>query len=161
MEELNYLEKMWAVRTRRSERLIVKDATADVLVSSFDSNWMFPVVGAFREALDIKYMKRIKDKKGVFVWTQGPILKFKEGDLLANEAGSLAVQVYYAAPMGWDHELGSMYEGAVTFDVFSISDGSYTKEDRHSVTQMQFFEMLISGKVEVGGEMITLESTHQ
>ena len=50
------------------------------------------------------------------VWTQGPILKFKEGDSLTSKDGKICVQVKFANQMGWDTEKGEMYKGAVIYD---------------------------------------------
>lgn len=161
MPELSYLRGMWANRIRRTERLIIEDVTADLLTGSFGGDWFFSMAGAFREALDIRYVERVKDKKKKWVWTQGAILRFKEGDFITARDHPIAVQVYYANPMGWDSEVNAMYEGAVTFDVYSIEKGKFLKGQRRSVTQMQFFEMLISGQILIGSEVFSLASTSQ
>lgn len=103
MEELEYLRSMWAEQTKRRGELIVRQVTHDGQESSLNNDsWAFKVPYAFRDALDIAYEERKKDKKPYMVWTQGPILRFKEGDLIHSKDGCRAVQVTSALPVVWD-----------------------------------------------------------
>ena len=80
------------------------------------------------------------------VWTQGPLLRFKDGDFLTSKCGTKAVQVKYANGMGWDTAVDQMYEGSVVFESFDIKDGSYISSGEKNVTQMQFLNMVIHGE---------------
>lgn len=84
------------------------------------------------------------------VWTQGPNLKFKQGDTFTNKEGTICVQVQYANPMGWIPEQNRMDEGHVTYNQYGIeSSGNYVLlNEIITCTQMQFLKLLIHGKVE-------------
>lgn len=110
-----------------------------------NEHWEYNVPFAFRDTLDIKHEQRMKDKKPYMVWTQGPILSFKKGDLLTARNGRKAVQVQFAKPMGWDASKNEMDEGTVVYDDFNIINGKYIKYRHNTCSQMQFLEMLIYG----------------
>lgn len=146
MKELDHLQKMWASKIKRSTDLIVPEVTHEGLNGSLNNEyWFFNVKYAFREALDIKYEERKKNKKPYMVWTQGPILSFKEGDLIHSNDGQRAVQVQFANQMGWDSAKQQMYVGSVSYFEMSVSDGFFNKISEQSCTQMQFLQLLIYG----------------
>ena len=143
MDALEHLRSMWAEKTKRSTKLIVPSVThGDPEGSLNNDSWAFKVPYAFRDALDIKYEERRRDKTPYMVWTQGPCLRFKEGDLVHSKDGSRVVQVRYASPMGWDVANNEMYQGSVDYVEY---DGSYTKIGQRGCSQMEFLELLIRG----------------
>jgi hypothetical protein len=111
------------------------------------SDWNFIVPYGFREALDIKYEKRMKNQKAYYVWTQGPILSFKEGDTLQNKFADSTVQVKFASSMGWDPDKNVMYLGSVVFDVFDVDHHKHKKVSRMECNQMEFLQFIIYGKI--------------
>ncbi len=130
----------------RIKKLIIPSVSYDGMNGSLNnSHWFFNIGYGFREALDIEYSQRMENKKPVFVWTQGGVIGFKEGDLISSRDGRSAVQVRFANPMGWDEKNESVYEGSVTYDEYSISAGKYTKESEKNCTQMQFLQLMIGG----------------
>lgn len=100
--------------------------------------WKYRVGYAFRDALDLKYQQRVEKKNKVYVWTQGPLIAFKEGDYLQPANDGPTLQVKFATPMGWDIEKNAMYEGSVTY--INCDDRS-----QHLCTQLQFLAKLIYG----------------
>ncbi|WP_444891798.1 hypothetical protein ACJJIE_00095 (plasmid) [Microbulbifer sp. TRSA001] len=146
MEEIKLLESMWKARSSRKTTLIVPEVKCDKLNRSLSNeHWAFHVPYAFRDALDIRYDQRIKDKKKYMVWTQGPILKFKEGDTLRSKDGKTSVQVNSANQMGWDTEKNEMYPGVVIYKKHNVVDGVYTKAGDYLTCQMEFLKLLIYG----------------
>jgi hypothetical protein len=146
MNELQHLTSMWSDKTKRSTDLIVPKVTyLDRQGSLNNEFWSFKVSYAFRDALDIKNEERKKNKKAYRVWTQGPFLSFKEGDLIHSNDGRRTVQINIAKEMSWDKSKGEMYQGSVTFSEHTISDDSITKISEQTCTQMQFLELLING----------------
>jgi len=146
MKELEHLRTMWAPKLKRKTKLIVPAVTYSKRVGSLNNeHWEFNVPYAFRDALDIKYEQRMKDKEPYMIWTQGPILNFKEGDSLTTRNGKKVVQIQSANPMGWDDSKNEMCEGSVIYDEFDIDDGKCTKRRRSTCSQMQFLRMLIYG----------------
>lgn len=114
MKELEHLRAMWATKVKREIKLIVPEVTHTGQDNSLNNDfWIFKVPFAFRNALDIKYEERKKEKKPYMVWTQGPLLNFKEADLIHSHCGSRAVQVQFATPVSWDSEKDEMYQGRV------------------------------------------------
>ena len=142
MNELEHLKSIWAPKIRRQTILIVPEVTSKSL---HNQHWKFDVLFAFRDALDIQFQRRIKNKKPYWVWTQGPILSFKEGDIIKSRDGKQLVQVQFANPMGWDESKNSMNEGSVMFDEFAVNNDQHTKIRRETCSQMQFLELLIYG----------------
>ncbi|MFK3862589.1 hypothetical protein [Pseudoalteromonas rhizosphaerae] len=110
-----------------------------------NEHWYFNVPYTFRDALDIKYEQRIKDKVGSMVWTQGPILKFKMGDNFPAKNTNISLQVQFGDQMGWDRDKNEMYLGSVVFDLFELIDKKYTYKQRYQCNQMEFLELLING----------------
>lgn len=110
-----------------------------------NDHWYFNVPYAFRDALDIKYEERKKDKKGYMVWTQGPILKFKMGDNFSAKNSNITLQVQFGDQMGWDRDKNEMYLGSVVFDLFEIINKKYIYKQRYQCNQMEFLELLING----------------
>ena len=147
MNELEHLRSMWAAKIRRTTQLIVPQVTYDGREGSLNNDsWVFKVHFSFRSALDIKFEERKKDKKPYMVWTQGPLLSFKEGDLVHSKDGFRAVQIQSARQMGWDPEKEEMYQGSVDYSDYALSGSSFSKLNEHSCTQMQFLQLLIFGK---------------
>ncbi len=121
--------------------------TYDGKEGSLDNeSWAFKVTYAFRDALDIKYEERKKDKKPYMVWTQGPLLRFKDGDLIHSKDGCRSVQVQFAQPMGWDSAKNEMYQGSIVYCDYVTRGNSMSKLNDHSCTQMQFLHLLIHGE---------------
>jgi len=149
MNELLYLKTFWRKKVRRKKGLIVPNVTFNKSSASLtNKKWVFNLTYAFRGALDLKYEKRMKNKKTDMVWTQGPILCFKEGDVITSKDGMRLVQVKFASRMGWDLSKNKMYEGSVIYEVFVITQGIYSKTWKYKCSQMEFLELLIYGKYE-------------
>ena len=147
INEIEYLKSLWAPKIRRKTKLIVPEVTYAKLDGSLNNDhWAYRVPYAFRDALDIKYEQRIRDKQPYMVWTQGPILSFKEGDILFNKEEFKSVQVQSSNAMGWDSAKDLMYEGNVVYEAYELRDGAYKFIHSKCCTQMQFLEMLIYGK---------------
>ena len=146
MKELDHLKSMWSHKIKRKTDLIVSNITYSGTSGSLNNEgWSYKVPYAFRDALDIKYEQRMKDKKPYMVWTQGPILSFKDGDVLTDIDNKKAVQVLFANRMGWDTTNDKMYEGNVVYDTFKITNGQYIKGEQKTCSQMQFLSLLIYG----------------
>ena len=146
MNELNHLKSMWGPKVKRKADLIVpKVSYEDGQGSLNNDSWAFNVTYAFREALDIKYEERKKNNRLYKVWTQGPIISFKEGDILHSKDGKRSVQVRFAQQMGWDANKEQMYQGSVVYSTYDVSGDSLTKAREHTCTQMQFLQLLIYG----------------
>lgn len=150
MEIIQFLKSMWPTK----EKSKVQRATALIIpIESLllgegninHSNWSFVIPYAFRDALDVKYEKRMKEKKPYYIWTQGPILSFKEGDTLLSKLGSRAVQVKFASAMGWDPDKNEMYRGSVVYETYDVDGHNYKKINRKECNQMEFLQVLIHG----------------
>lgn len=146
MNKLDHLKSMWGPKAKRKTDLIVPQVTYEDGQGSLNNDlWAFNVTYAFRDALDIKYEERKKNKKPYMVWTQGPILSFKEGDVIHSKDGKRSVQVRFANQMGWDANKEEMYPGSVVYSEYAVSGNSLSKAGEHTCTQMQFLQLLISG----------------
>lgn len=115
-----------------------------------NEHWAFNVHYAFREALDLRFMERVRNKRKVHLWTQGALVSFKEGDTLVSRCVSKSVQVKYANGMGWDSAKNEMYYGSVIFKKHIIKKGSLNFVGEYNLTQLEFLEMLITGSVREG-----------
>lgn len=148
MKELEQLETLWKHKIRRTTELIISLPEFNNMANSLNNDhWKYIVPYSFLDALDIKYEQRMKNKKPYMVWTQGPILRFKDGDFITSRSKENAVQILSANPMGWDTEKEEMYQGVVSYDVYSIlNNGKYKKTRSNMCNQMQFLELLIYGK---------------
>ena len=147
MDEIDNLMSMWSQKVKRSTKLIIPEVTIKKLSGSLNNdNWVFEVPYAFREALDIKYEERRKDKKPYMVWTQGPIINFKHGDSLTSVKESVCLQVMHANQMGWDSVKREMYQGSVIYDKYEIMNKKYTKIGEGHCSQMEFLKILIYGE---------------
>ncbi|WP_434145029.1 hypothetical protein [Photobacterium leiognathi] len=104
-----------------------------------NDHWAFNVGYGFREALDFIFMERVRNKQKVYRWSQGPIIAFKEGDLIRSKDNKRSVQVRFANPMGWDADKNEMYYGSVTY---FESNSLETK----ILSQIDFLNLLITGK---------------
>ncbi|KZN59338.1 hypothetical protein N473_04025 [Pseudoalteromonas luteoviolacea CPMOR-1] len=149
MQELESLKSMWSAKVKRKVPTMPQvKYNSELNVGTLDNDdWYFKVPYAFREALDIKFEERKKDKKSYMVWTQGPILSFKDGDTFTAKNQKSALQVRFSNPMGWDPEKNQMYQGSIVFDKFDVSGHKHTKLSQHSCTQMDFLKILISGVI--------------
>ena len=59
-------------------------------VNGYADGWFMAVKESYRNALDVKYTERKKDKESFFEWTQGPYFSFAEGHL------------FYDTPKGYE-----------------------------------------------------------
>lgn len=147
MSALEHLRSMWAAKIKRKTVLIVPKVTYDGLNGFLNNDsWAFKVTYAFRDALDIKYEERKKNNNPYMVWTQGPILSFKIGDIFHSKDGNRAVQVRFANQMGWDPAKNEMYQGSVIYSEYAVTGNSFSKLKEHSCTQMEFLQLLIHGE---------------
>jgi hypothetical protein len=112
-----------------------------------NDHWGFNVGYCFRDSLDIRLDTRLKDKKPYSVWTQGAIIKFKEGDLIFSKCKTYALSVTFGNRMGWDDDTNSMFEGSVNFMVARMHDEKrFIKYlGQTTMTQMEFLKLLIDG----------------
>lgn len=145
MNELKHLCSMWKRNAKRSLSLIVDSISYDFdlqkgVIESPD--WCFEVPYAFKDALDIKYQQRVKNKKKYYVWTQGGLLSFKEGDTLHSKCGKITLQVQHAQPMGWDVDKDQVYLGSVVYKKYSSEKKEYAVEE-HSCSQVDFLSLII------------------
>ena len=148
MHELELLETMWngPRAERKTELISVLHLDAEDSVGKIKNDaWIFNVTHAFRDSLDIKYEERKKNKKSYHLWTQGPIISFKQGDFIHSHCGERALQISFSSPMGWDTNKKEMYQGKVTYTEFSIENKKYSEVQEKSCSQMQFLKTLISG----------------
>lgn len=137
---------MWASKVKRKTDLIVPQVTHLGKDHSLNNDfWAFKVTFAFRNALDIKYEERKKEKKPYMIWTQWPFLNFKEADLIHSQDESRALQVQFATPVAWDSEKNEMYQGHVDYIEYIITNQLFTKVNEQVCTQMQFLQLLIKG----------------
>ena len=149
ISEYHLLKSMWKEKVRRSTDLIVPFITYEGMKGSLNNlHWFFDVGYHFRDALNIKYEERKKNKKPYMVWTQGPVISFKDGDLINSKDNTIALQVTYASPMGWDESAGVMYQGNVTYKEYAIKDKAYELIRNKTCNQMEFLKILITGKME-------------
>lgn len=147
MNELEHLRSLWAPKIKRTPELIVPRVTYDGREGNLcNDSWSFKVSYEFRDALDINYEERRKDKKPYMVWTQGPLLRFKDGDFLHSKDGGRAAKIRFATPMGWDSTNNEMYQGSVVYLRYSLTGNAFSELDEKSCTQMQFLQMLIYGE---------------
>jgi hypothetical protein len=157
--ELEYLCSLWEkankqetgepyCKVSRAIKLIVPEVTyypKEMAGSLNNDHWAYDVSYAFRDALDIKFEQRMKNKKPYMVWTQGPLINFTKGDWIHSKCGQKSLQVQFSSGMGWDPTILQMYNGIVNFDRFNKKDGSWIKTSSESLDQMEFLEMLIMG----------------
>ena len=147
VKELEHLTSMWDTKVKRNTELIIPKVTyTDMSGSLNNDHWEFIVPYAFRDALDIKYEERKKNKRSYMVWTQGPILSFKEGDLITSKDGKRSVQVKSADSMKWNKSKNEMYKGSVIYEEYKINNGKYEKSGTVTCSQMNFLELLIYGR---------------
>jgi hypothetical protein len=143
MREIELIKKIGSKRrATRSVDLIVNIK----LEHLGTSDWSYPLSYGFRDAIDIQYSERVKDKKKYMVWTQGPIIAFKEGDFIKSVCKCFAVQVEFAQPMGWDVEKDKMYLGNVMFKLFKDKVGKLALDSKYECDQLAFLALLINGK---------------
>ena len=146
LSEMELLQSMWKQPIRRVTELIVPRVTFDLMDGSLNNkSWFFRVPYAFRDALDIKYEQRIKEKMPYMLWTQGPLLSFSSGDTFKSADGLSALQIDEGTPMAWDTENGVMSLGSVLFKCFSIEDFRYSLKETKNLNQMDFLDLLING----------------
>jgi hypothetical protein len=155
MNELEIIKSLWPkmgidgkmIKKNRETSLIVPEITYFGQDGSLNNDsWAFKVTYAFRDALDIKYEERKTKKESYMIWTQGPLLRFKEGDILHSRDGRRAVQVLSAKKMEWDSDKEEIYQGLVVYFEYELSANSFTKVKDRACTQMQFLQLLIDGQ---------------
>ncbi|CCN37194.1 hypothetical protein VIBNISO65_1660020 [Vibrio nigripulchritudo SO65] len=147
MTIVEHLKSMWGPKVRRKTTTIpeVKYDTEKSVGMLMNNDWFYNVTYAFREALDLKFEERKVNKRSYMIWTQGPILNFKNGDTFISKCETNAVQVKYANSMGWDADKHEMYKGSVVYELFKIENGNYKKLSQLACTQVDFLEVLITG----------------
>ena len=137
-------------RHERVVRLIVGHISWDKQSSKGifrDVDWAYDVGYCFREALDLSFDKRFKDKKPFYTWTQGFRIYFKEGDLLTSKKGFPTLQVQQGIPMSWDQESKSVDQGQVSYQLFkNIRYGDIAGIE--TINQMEFLNILLFGLTE-------------
>lgn len=148
----------------RSETLIVPNVSyANNAGCLHNDHWAYKVPFEFRDALDIKLMKRSKkvaclDSDGnVYLdadgkkktkdwyysaWTQSCWLAFSEGNFFESSMGKPSIQVVAAKPVAWDAVNGVLDDGEVVFQSF-VKTGL---GDFVTVSQFEFLQLLIVGK---------------
>ncbi len=158
------------MRARRSVKLIVdfKIIIPGKPQYTLTKGWIFCLPSSFRDALDIKYQKRVKDKKPYWTWTQGRLFSFSEGDIIYdcpeayfpslnwNEQLQLInqmVQVHSATPAGYDKKKGEKeyYPGTIWFKTYrpNAERTELIEAESHSCTQVDFVEFLKTGKIPI------------
>jgi len=142
---LIHLKSMWAPQVKRSTQLIVDVSYKEKKGCLHNPDWAFEVPYAFRDALDLSYDQRLKNKIPYMVWTQGPVLKFKEGDVFHEKSTNNLLQVGYATTMGWDTQRNEMFQGIVNFTTYQQKTDCFHKLDEGSLNQMDFLALLING----------------
>ena len=146
MSEFELLKSMWASKVKRKTDLIVPQITYSGGLGSLNNDyWIFSIPFAFRAALDIKHEQRMKNKKAYMVWTQGPIISFKEGDLIHSQDKSRALQIKEAKAISWDVVNNEMSQGYLLFDEYKLNNAVVIEVKQNKCTQMQFLELLIYG----------------
>ena len=146
MKEISHLKTMWGPKIRRSTELIVPRVTFTGADGSLhNEDWHFQVPYAFRDALDIEYEERKKNKIPYMIWTQGPILDFKVGDMLHEKNGDITIQIQFANPVGWDSVKKEMYEGNVIYEKLRERNGKMEKLEKITCSQVKFLQFLIYG----------------
>ena len=90
-------------------------------------------------------MARKRNKCKVYLWTQGALISFKEGDLIQTRCGKRSVQVQYANPMGWDEATNDIYYGMVTYQESIFKNDNFQYKSTKHTTQIEFLKTLISG----------------
>ncbi|RZF81281.1 hypothetical protein EXT43_12650 [Pseudoalteromonas sp. CO109Y] len=149
---LKYLKLMWPTDSKSKIKRELAEYPSVYFNSALNEgsfnndSWFYQVPYTFRDALDIKYEQRVKDKKPYMVWTQGPILKFKMGDTFPSKNGISTIQVQYGEQMGWDREKDEMFLGSVVFDLFEHVNNQYFFKQRYQCDQMMFLQLLITGE---------------
>lgn len=149
MDILEHFESMWSSKIKRKTSTIPKvHYNNELSIGSLNNeDWFYNVPYAFREALDLKFEERKKDKKGYYIWTQGPILSFKNGDTFTATNGNYALQIQFANPMGWDSSKNEMYLGSVVFKKIAVIGNQLTELNQHICSQMEFLKILITGEI--------------
>lgn len=147
MHEINLIRTLFGQQAKRTLDLIISSVTYNGSNGALgNDHWHYRVPFAFRDALDIRYDKRVKGGRQYDVWTQGPFISFSAGDVLTSKDGTACVQVEQATSVVWDVAKGMMNEGTVIYKKFSISEHRYTEIATATCSQIEFLAMLIGGK---------------
>ncbi len=158
MGELELLKSMWASKVKRKTDLIVPQIICSGGLRSLSNNsWVFSIPFAFRAALDIKHEQRMKNKKAYMVWTQGPFLSFKEGDLIHSQDKLRALQIKEAKPIFWDVVSNEMNQGYLLFDECKLNNDVVFEVKQYTCTQMQFLELIIYGFINNFAEQLPVQ----
>ncbi|MBY0436621.1 MAG: hypothetical protein K2W80_00415 [Burkholderiales bacterium] len=146
MKELDLLREIGRQPGSRSATLIVPQVSYLNGVGSLNNDgWAFTVPYAFREALDLKYVKRSGHSGSAMVWTQGAAIAFRASDVLYSKDERTLVQIINAEPVSWDANTRDMKEGYVSFTSRDVSSLDIWHET--VTTQLGFLAMLITGRV--------------
>lgn len=127
-------------------------------VNGYADGWFMAVKESYRNALDIKYTERKKDKKSFFEWMQGPYFSFAEGHLFYNtpkayrkwkvaiEAIKVACKIVSATPTILDKNK-KLVEGMVVFTIYK-PDAKLTSLKAvkdYKLSQTEFVNFLKTG----------------
>lgn len=112
-----------------------------------NEHWHYKVSFAFRDALDIKFTEKVKDRESSKEWTQGVYLNFKEGDTLHSKNKKKCIQIIRAIPA--KIYMGEYQEGTVVYYEYNIDErGRYTLvniDKKKHLSQKEFLYYLITG----------------
>ncbi|MFV0449819.1 MAG: hypothetical protein ACK5MF_15405 [Vibrio sp.] len=150
MNELTVLRNIGKARKennhntfKRVKTLIIPPEATDRLDAE---HWHFVVKRGFRDAFDILKTTKIQNGKIVESWTQGPIIRFKEGDILHSKCGQFCVQVKFYNDMGWDLALNDLDEGTIVYKIYSKeADEKFVYVEEKTTTQYGFLNVIING----------------
>ena len=141
-------KKTGNISFKRSIKLIVSKVTWDDVTRKGalnNSDWAYHVGYCFRDAIDLQFERRMKDKKPYMVWTQGHIIHFKEGDTFTSNRELSALQVQTSKSMQWNDTEKEIDQGSVTYAHLSDVKHGALNTAVKTVTQMEFLEILITG----------------
>ncbi|MEC8081086.1 MAG: hypothetical protein VX148_06365, partial [Pseudomonadota bacterium] len=148
---------------RSSELIIGAVLRSSETTFQFTHSWAFDAKYAFRDALGLKYETRTASALKPYLltsehdplclshsfsmWTQGPVLDFKQGDSFSCRYDkTLSIQVQYSDTMGWDPTQDKLHEGVVNFNVYRRTDSGHTYlESKRVCSQYEFLNILING----------------
>lgn len=149
MKELAVLRSIGQVRKennhntfKRVKTLIISPTAEERLDAE---HWHFIVKRGFRDAFDILKTSRVQGGKIIESWTQGPIIRFKEGDMLHSKCGKFCVQVKFYNDMGWDPVRNDLDEGTIVYKIYKKDDGKFIHLEEKSTTQYGFLNVIING----------------
>jgi hypothetical protein len=151
-DSLQLLDKLIKPKTKKENRstILLKDPDDD-----YSIEWNFIVPVCFNRALDIFLTERKKNKKAVFMWTQGTTFAFDIGDVLyfnsnisdldLNQKHYIQVQNATSATPGDKHK--NRDPGYVYFweTIYNIEKKEILLRKNLTMTQDDFVRYLIIG----------------